>query len=1256
MDPDATREERRVVTVLVADLVGSTALGERLDPEELRVVVGDAVARMVGAVEAFGGTVKDLAGDGIFALFGAPTAHEDDPERAIRAGLRIVEDVGEYAHEVERAWSIAGFGVRVGVNSGPVVTGIVGGGGRVEYGATGDTVNVAARLQSVAEPGQVLVGDATRRLSGPAFTWDPPVELSLKGKADPVSASAVTGVTGASGRRRDDDEHRTRLVGRDRELAAAMESVDAALGGSGHVLFLTGEPGIGKTRLLTELRAAFESGHPALGEPLWLEGRCVSYGESMPYWPFRDLLRSWLGLPIDEPELRARVTLQREVSRLFDERAPEYRAYLASLLGLPLESDDQTKVAELSPEAMQYRTFEVVRHLVARLAEDGPVALAVEDLHWADPTSLQLLELLLSDTEELPLLLLVTSRPEPGQPSWRVKEAAERELPHRTRELALTALEADAGRALLDELVGPGVLPAGLEGRILDHADGNPFYLEELVRSLVDAGALSREGDGWRFDHDVAIEVPPTVEKVILTRIDRLDLSARDLLMAASVLGRRFGLPLLEAVTTDDDDGVRPLLTELQRADLIREGRRWPDPEYRFKHALIQETAYRTLIAAERERLHRRAAEWLEARYEGAEHDAAALLAYHWLGASDREHAARCLTFAGDRARQEYALDEAIAHYRDLLPILEEQGERRQSALVLFKLALALHMSLRFAEANEAYQRAFDRWDPSEACPAPAATLRVASSYLPNDPDPRSAIAWPNIQLCMQLFDRLVEAWPERTIVPSLAERWEIADDGLRYVFHLREGTAWSDGTRLTAHDVEFGIKRVLNPNAPGSSVAIYFVLENGQDYYLRRNADADRIGVRALDERTVEFRLVAPAPYFLSVMNRPDGGPQPRHAIEADPDGWASVGAQVVSGPFRTVGRTTSPGARAARRLRGDSAGRRRPGRVRAQRRAGGARPLRPRRARHRHGPVHPTDGRPRAAGGSGRRARLGRVVRVPRVRPRTPGRLEPRPAQGARPRDRPRGVVGRRREHRDRDRRDRAAGTAGPHTRHRAGVRPRAGPDPPGAIGDGGRGADRHRHRVLGAPVPGSDHRDVGRGARCADRCPRGLGQGGAGRRQHDRPRADLRDGLAAGLRRSRVLPSFALPLGQPHERGRVLVRAVRRADRARAAGAERSRAPAAVPRGRSDGRRRPGRGDPDPVRAQHGVRQAVGGRLVGVREVLGELRGPAGRSGVAARGRLSGADRVSGPSSTRRSGAPRPRPGAGPRRDPGGATACR
>ncbi|MGZ8614600.1 MAG: ABC transporter substrate-binding protein [Actinomycetota bacterium] len=901
------RDERRDVTALFADLVGSTALGERLDPEELKLVVGDAVARMVTAIEAFGGTVKDLAGDGILALFGAPTAHEDDAERAVRAGLRIVDDIATFGREVAEGWGIDALNVRVGINTGPVITGAIGAGDRVEFAALGDAVNVAARLQSHAHPGSVLVGQATQQVVVDLFAWSADRAFELKGKSEPVTAFTVEGVADGS-RVRTDPGSGPPMVGRDLELARLRAAVEGVAAGAGGVVFVTGEPGIGKTRMVHELRRAFGAETPEHGRSLWLEGRCVSYGGSIPYWPFRDLLRSWLGVGDDEPELRVRVALRRQVDRLTGLHPDELVPYLSALLGLSPAPGEAERLEELSPEALQYRTFEVVRATLRRLAEDGPVAVALEDLHWADSTSIQLLQELIADTEAGALLVVCTLRPERDHGAWRLKEDVARTLPHRLHEVGLEALSGDAGRELLTALVGRDTLPAEVERQILEPAEGNPFFLEELVRSMVDAGALVADGngDGWRFDHAVDLQVPPTVEKVILARIDRLPPASYEAVVSASVIGRSFSLPLLQAVAAGDD--VRAALGDLMRVDLVREGRRWPDPEYRFTHALIQETAYRTLVADDRARLHRRAATSLEQHHAGREADVAGLLAHHWLGAEDEDQAVRYLTVAGDRARQDYALDEAIAYYRELLPLLDRRGERQEIALVLLKLALALHMSLRFAEANDTYQRAFVHWTPPPAPDrVPEARLRVASSFLPDDADPRSAIAWPNIQLCMQLFDRLVEQWPERTIVPSLAERWEVADDGLRYVFHLREGLTWSDGRPLTAYDVEFGIKRVLNPEEPGSSVAIYFVLEGGQEHYLGEQPDASAVGVRALDDRTVEFRLAAPAPYFMSVMNRPDGGPQPRHAIEASGDAWTEPGKQVVSGAFRVTARDAS-------------------------------------------------------------------------------------------------------------------------------------------------------------------------------------------------------------------------------------------------------------------------------------------------------------------------------------------------------------
>ena len=1074
-DPREVREERRVITAVFADLVGSTSLGERLDPEELKLIVGDAVARVIDAVESFGGTIKDLAGDGVLALFGAPTAHEDDPERAVRASLRIVEEIADYAQEVEDAWGVGGFGVRVGVQTGPVVVGAIGAGGRVEYAALGDAVNTAARLQSAAGPAEVLVGEATMRLVEPMFDWGEPTELQLKGKSAPVVARVAQAATGVRAGMRGLEGVEARLIGRERELDEGRRAVAGALAGTGGILFVTGEPGIGKTRLVAELRDLFEAGTPQHGRALWLEGRCVSYGETMPYWPFRDLLRSWIGVLADEPELRVRVALRRMAERLFGARAGEISPYLAALLGLTLEPDAAKRLAELSPEALQYRTFEVVREVIARLAEAGPLAVVLEDLHWADATSLQLLERLFGDTEGTALLLVLTSRLERDHPWWRAKEDAARQLPHRITDVTLEALSGDAGRELLHALVGEGTLPADVERRILEPAEGNPFFLEELIRSLVDAGAVTHDEDGWRFVHDVPLEVPPTVEKVILARIDRLDAGARDALVAASVLGRQFGLPLLEAVVEGEDGAVRQSLLDLMRLDLVREGRRWPEPEYRFKHALIQEAAYRTLVTADRNRLHREAATWLEARYEGREEEVAGLLAHHWLAADDEDKAVTYLTIAGDRARQEYALDEAIGHYRELLPILERQGEGREIALVLFKLALALHMSLRFKEANETYQRAFPFWTPPEPFPdEPTATVRVATSYRPRVNDPRAAIAWPDIQLCMQLFDRsgrAVAGTHDRSVA-----RGSVGDRGRRPAVRVPSAGRARMVRRDAAHGGRYRVRHQARPGSRRAGIVRRDLLRARERAGLLPGPQRGRGSRRRHGVGRSHGRV--PAGRAGSLLHeRHEPARRRSAAATCDRGGGCVLDRRGSAGRERCVPDRRADGRSARARTAAERrrfAGRQYPaGRVRPLVGGRRRRPTGARRSRHRDGPVH-AEARGRGAFRPRRRTcRTGRLVGVLRLRPRAPRAVErglpPRP--GARGRSGDPGEPGPG-QRGGGDRRRRSARAPGPHAGHRPAVRSGQGSRVP-------RGERRPR-----AERDDRGDRDVG------DAVPRGRG----------------------------------------------------------------------------------------------------------------------------------------------------------------------
>ena len=647
-------------------------------------------------------------------------------------------------------------------------------------------------------------------------------------------------------------------------------------------------------------RARSTAAAPGRGRAVWLEGRCVSYGESLPYWPFRDLLREWLGAGVDEPELRVRVALRRaRRARSSATRADEIYPYLGAMLGLALEPDAAAARRRAVAGGAPVPDVRGRRRLLERLAADGPVVVAIEDLHWADPTSVQLARAAARPhrargraARDRAARRSATTR------RGRCKERRRASCPHRTRELdARGALGRRRARAA-PRPGRRGHAPAPSSRPRPRPRRGQPVLPRGAGRlaGRRRAPSYASDGHGWRFDHDVAVEVPQTVEKVILARIDRLTPPCHDVLTAASVLGRRFGLPLLEGVAGANGDAARARSRELQRLDLVREGRRWPQPEYRFKHALIQEAAYRTLLAEQRTALHRRAAEWLEDRYAGTRgrggRPARAPLAAPRTTRTRPSPTSRGPATRRARSTRSTRRSGTTA---TLLPLLERaRRARRRWRWCCSSWRSPCTRRCASPRRTTTYQRAFELWTPPSAPAEPPTRDATRRDELPARTTPTRSprSRGPTSSSACSCSTGWSRPGPSARSCPSLAERWEISDDGLRYVFHLREGLRWSDGAPLTAHDVEFGIKRVLDPAAPGL-VGGDLLRARERPGLLPAAATRTRtaIGVRALDDRTVEFRLAAPAPYFMSVMNRPDGGPQPRHAIERDGADWTEPG-----------------------------------------------------------------------------------------------------------------------------------------------------------------------------------------------------------------------------------------------------------------------------------------------------------------------------------------------------------------------------
>jgi class 3 adenylate cyclase len=665
----SAEDELRPVTALFADIVGSTSLGERLTPSEVKVVIGECVSRMSRSVEQFGGTVHAYMGDGIAAFFGVPVAHEDDPERAARAGLRILDVVRAYAEEVEAAWGISDFSARVGINTGETAVGLVGA-ADPQAVVLGDTPNVASRLQSHTSPGTIAVGETTARALLQRFVLEPLGEVSVKGRVKPVDAWRLVGTQAVT----QTSAPATPLVGREAELERLGAIAKDLTAGRGQIVFLLGDSGIGKTRLLGELRARAED------SVTWMEGRCISYGTELLYGPFIEMLRSWVGAEEGEAELSVRTKLRAKLGLLPSAEHADLLPYLSRLLSLRLDSETEDRLRQLPPHELGDEIRRAYRAWIASVARQGPVVLAVEDLHWADTSTRELAEILLELVDMTPLLVVSTLRPDPATEGWRLRIGALSNYAHRSVELTLAPLSDDEAWTLLSGLPGSKFLQDTELQQIVNGAEGNPLYLEELLNAFAE-GVQVRRAQTWAPTVTGARVMTATLESLLLARIDRLPGGARRLAQVAAVVGRSFPLRALQHVAGSDD--LEGDLAALLRADIIRELRRYPEPEYIFRHGLLREASLSTMPPARQRELYGAVGAAFESLYATTLDDHLEVLAHYFSRSQELGKALQYLERAAERA---FALD-AVGRADELFLRAQKVAEKLGDTAALSRVS-----------------------------------------------------------------------------------------------------------------------------------------------------------------------------------------------------------------------------------------------------------------------------------------------------------------------------------------------------------------------------------------------------------------------------------------------------------------------------------------------------------------------------------------------------------------------------------------
>lgn len=696
--------ERRVVTMLFCDVQGSTAAAGALDPEDWADIINGAFEHLIAPVYKYEGTLARLMGDAILAFFGAPIAHEDDPQRAVLAGLEILDAVKPYAEEIKQKWGFD-LAVRVGINTGLVVVGEVGSDLRVEYSALGDAINVAARMEQTAAPNTLQITGETQRLIAPFFDFTDLGGIDVKGKEEPVQSYRVNHALAEVGQLRGIEGLDSPLIGRAAEMETLNKAASELAEGRGQIVSIMGEAGLGKSRLMAELRSSISSSQDIQNakNAIWLDGRSLSYETETPYAPFVDIIISALaetGLDTSEFDYGQ---FKAAITQLAPENGATIAPHLGSIVGANPNGEDLEVVRYLDPPRAKAKTFDAAYALFQELAANRSLILVFDDLHWVDPTSLELIKLLIPIADQCPFMLVGVYRPRRQERSWEYFEAVSRDYGHRHVEVNLQPLGAEDARELVANLLEVDDLPIRVRSLILEKAEGNPFFVEEVIRTLLDRGLVVRRDGHWHATEEIEhIEVPDTLNGVLTARLDALDDSTKRVLQIAAIVGREFDDEQVAAVV-GDPVALNTALLELQRRELIREKSRQAHRMFIFKHAMTQETAYESVLRGDRRGMHLSIGEFLETSRPDQIPD----IARHFASANESDRALPYLLSAGNTSAKAYATDEAIATYQLACEIVERRGAEADPILarqVYEGLGGALSFSNQVEEAVKTYE------------------------------------------------------------------------------------------------------------------------------------------------------------------------------------------------------------------------------------------------------------------------------------------------------------------------------------------------------------------------------------------------------------------------------------------------------------------------------------------------------------------------------------------------------------------------